>query len=131
MSWSNEQKLAHLLSLPWTVVPDTSPEGDRLLRVQELPAAVGTGVSDEQLSRDFWESLRATLETYLHFEDGIPLPPGVDRLPWEAEEGATQSQAFVVRETPRFAVRIERLQPTGQHAEPFQRVPPTVPAAVV
>lgn len=129
MPWSQEQKVAHLLTLPWTVLPETSPEGDRLLRVRELPAAVGTGVTDEQLSRDFWDSLKATIESYLHFEDRIPLPPGVNRLPWDAEEPATQPQTFVVLETPRFSVSIERMQQTAQLSELFQRV--ATPAPVV
>jgi len=82
MAWTQEQKLAHLLTLPWTIRLERTPEGDNLLRVAELPAAVGTGDSNEEIARDFWEALEATLRAYLHFGDELPLPPGVT-LPWE------------------------------------------------
>jgi hypothetical protein len=82
MAWTQEQKLAHLLALPWTIRLERTPEGDRLLRVAELPAAVGTGDTDAQLERDFWEALEATIRAYLHFGDTLPLPPDVT-LPWE------------------------------------------------
>ncbi|MDP9201739.1 MAG: hypothetical protein M3P26_07380 [Gemmatimonadota bacterium] len=84
MAWTLEQKLSYLLLQPWTIIPDLTPEGDKLLRVQELPAAVGTGENDEALTADFWESLRSTLEAYLQMGARPPLPAtGVKVLPWE------------------------------------------------
>jgi hypothetical protein len=82
MAWTQEQKLDYLLRLPWTIVPETTPEGDRLLRVRELRAAVGHGETDDELIHDFWESLRSTLLCYIHFNDPIPLPEGEEQLPW-------------------------------------------------
>jgi predicted RNase H-like HicB family nuclease len=72
----HDAALRRLLALPWTVVPETTPEGDRLLRVREVPSAVGHGETDEELERDLWESLTASLEAYLHFGDPVPLPTG-------------------------------------------------------
>lgn len=96
-------KLEYLLKLPWTFVRETTPEGDVVLRVSEIPSATGTGMTDEELARDTWDSLRASLETYLHFGDRIPLPGGAT-LPWEdllqSPEG---QQTFLVRKQVRLA----------------------------
>jgi hypothetical protein len=82
MSWTDEAKVEFMLRLPWTIVPDVSPEGDSLLRVTELPSAVASGNTPEKLEDDFWESLRSTLNAYvLHGEDP-PLPTRVKALPW-------------------------------------------------
>jgi hypothetical protein len=83
MSWTPEQKLESLLRLPWTIATERTPEGDRLLRVVEIPSAVGCGATPAEAESDLWESLRASLSAYLHFEDAIPLPRGTD-LPWRA-----------------------------------------------
>lgn len=89
MDWTTGRKLQYLLRLPWTFVVSTTPEGDRLLRVAEIPSAVGEGVAAAELEADLWEALRAALSAYLHFNDPIPLPKG-SRLPWtEATEVAS------------------------------------------
>jgi hypothetical protein len=79
---TEEAKLAYLLRLPWTFVRESTPEGDTVLRVAQIPSAVGTGTSDAELEEDMWASLRASLEAYLHFGDPIPVPPGT-ALPWQ------------------------------------------------
>lgn len=81
MDRSHEQQLEYLLRLPWTIVPEATPEGDRLLRVAEIPSAVGTGTTPEEIVADLWESLRESLRAYLHFGDPIPLPKGA-ASPW-------------------------------------------------
>ncbi len=81
MMWTTDQKLDSLLRLPWTIRSEISPEGDRLLRVAEIASAVGSGSSDSEAVSDLWESIRASLAAYLHFEDSIPLPEG-STLPW-------------------------------------------------
>jgi predicted RNase H-like HicB family nuclease len=63
-----------LLRLPWTIVRETSPEGDLLLRVAEIPSVVGTGATPSDAEADLWESLRESLKAYAHFGDPIPLP---------------------------------------------------------
>jgi hypothetical protein len=72
-----EPEIQRLLHLPWTVVREVSPEGDVLLRVREVPSAVGTGASDEERIADMWESLSESLRALLHFGDPIPLPDGL------------------------------------------------------
>lgn len=74
MPRSIEQQLDYLMCLPWTLVIETTPEGDRLLRVREIPSAVGCGTTDAELESDFWESLREALRAYLHFGDEVPQP---------------------------------------------------------
>ena len=71
-----EMDLQRLLHLPWTVVKDTTPEGDELLRVREIPSAVGFGESDQERVDDLWQSLTESLRAYLHFGDEVPVPEG-------------------------------------------------------
>jgi hypothetical protein len=86
MPWSKEQKLKHLLRLPWTLLVEVGDEPDEvLIRVAEIPSAVGSGVGDAAVE-DFWASLSAALSARLDFGDRIPLPPDVNRLPWEGEK---------------------------------------------
>ena len=82
MPWTNEQKVRALLHLPWTVEPSTE-DGVLIVRVKELPSVIATGATEEELERDYWESLQATLEVYVGHDDPIPLPPRVANLPWE------------------------------------------------
>ena len=77
MEWTSEEKLEQLLRLPWTIGAETTEEGDQLLRVLEIPSAVGTGSTPGELESDLWDSLRESLRAYLHFGDTIPLPVGV------------------------------------------------------
>ncbi len=89
MTWTDQQKLDYLLRLPWAIVPERTPEGDLLLRTRELPTAVGCGETTDELERDFWEALEATLRSYLHHGDRIPLPSGASAtLPWEVDAHA-------------------------------------------
>ena len=74
LSSPHDPALRRLLALPWTIVPETTPEGDRLLRVREIPSAVGHGATDAELERDLWDSLRESLLAYLHFGDAVPQP---------------------------------------------------------
>ena len=69
-----DSELDRLLALPWTIVAETTPEGDRLLRVREIPSAIGHGETDDELARDLRESLESSLRAYLHFGDPIPMP---------------------------------------------------------
>jgi hypothetical protein len=85
MKWSAESKLRYLLGLSWTVTAEKDPdEGYTILRVAELPSVIATG--DEKdvpaLTKDFWESLQASLEAALEFGDPIPLPQGAI-APWD------------------------------------------------
>lgn len=75
-----ERDIQRLLHLPWTIVRDVTPEGDVLLRVKEIPSAVGAGDSDETRIADLWESLSESLRAYLYFGDTVPLPDGAQDL---------------------------------------------------
>jgi predicted RNase H-like HicB family nuclease len=101
--WDVQQRLDYLLRLPWTIYPEHTPEGDLLVRVRELPSVIGTGDNEDAIVRDFWEALEATLKSYLHFEDEIPLPPSVKALPWK--------QAVSLTEPPRRTFLIVDNQP--------------------
>jgi hypothetical protein len=83
MTWTTDMKVRALLALPWSIVREDDPDDGPVLRVKELPSVIATGATDEALERDFWASLQATLQSYLHFGDPIPLPPGAKGLPWE------------------------------------------------
>lgn len=74
-----DTQLQRLLALPWTIVSEMTPEGDRILRVREIPSAIGTGGTDEEIERDLMESLEASLRAYLHFGDDVPVPDGTVR----------------------------------------------------
>lgn len=78
MSQHVEQDIQRLMHLPWTILREVTPEGDVLLRVKEIPSAVGSGDSDEQRVEDLWESLSESLRALLHFGDPVPLPDGVN-----------------------------------------------------
>ena len=84
MSLTLEQKLDLLLALPWQRVSEVTPEGDRLLRVVEVPSAVGAGETGEQAESDLRDSLRESLRAYLHFGDALPLPKG-STMPWQED----------------------------------------------
>jgi len=82
MPWDDQRKLEYLLALPWSIYTEVTAEGDRLLRVRELPPVMGSGASDEDIEREFWDSLEATLRSYVHFGDELSLPLGMT-LPWK------------------------------------------------
>jgi hypothetical protein len=77
---SNELELRRLLTLPWTVLREVTPEGETILRVEEIPSAVGSGSSDTERERDLWDSLTESLQAYLHFGDTIPVPSDSPRF---------------------------------------------------
>ena len=68
-----DRRLQPLLKLPWTISRETTPEGDILFRVAELPSAVGSGATVAEAEADLWESLREALAAHLHFGDAIPI----------------------------------------------------------
>lgn len=78
MSWTREQKIAALLRLPWTIRPDKDvDEGYFIARVAEIPSLIATGATPEELERDFWQSLQASLEVSLDYGD--PITPAVSQ----------------------------------------------------
>lgn len=94
MPWTSEEKLGYLMHLPWTI--EATPEDDyTVLRVRELPSVVATGKGSAELEADFWESLKATLETYLHYHDPIPLPAEVAHLPWERRAPGVRADVHI------------------------------------
>ncbi len=108
--WTNERKLEALLRLPWTLhMTRNSEDGYWVMRVGELPAALATGATPEELERAFWESLRETLAVFLKEGDEIPLPPGISRYPWyprqdfrvvQGQVQETAALAFVASQQP-------------------------------
>lgn len=82
-----EPELQRLLRLPWTILSETSPEGDLLLRVKEIPSAVGSGDTEAAAIADLWEALTESLRAHLHFGDPVPVPTGVS--PQWSQVGST------------------------------------------
>lgn len=122
MPWTNDQKLAYLLRLPWTLTVENGDEpGEYLIRVQEIPSAVGHGTR-ETVEEDLWEALRTALAARLHFGDPIPLPPSVDRLPWESHtrpERAENRQVFRVIQQDNSPAQVQPVPGTGTETEQF------------
>jgi predicted RNase H-like HicB family nuclease len=61
------------LAWPWRV-DVTVEDGELVARVAEMPDAVATGTTHEELERDLWASIRASLRAHLEFGDPIPQP---------------------------------------------------------
>jgi predicted RNase H-like HicB family nuclease len=124
MSWDEQRKLEYLLGLPWTIYTEATAEGERLVRVRELPSVIGSGEGDEEIEREFWESLEATLRSYLHFGDELPLPLDMT-LPWKQGAPAPakpQRRAFQAKKNrPRIdqpeTATIERWEELKEMAE--------------
>lgn len=76
-----DRQLDALMDLPWTIVRETTPEGDRILKIAELPSVVASGATDADMAADLSESLRESLRAYLHFGDPIPVPTGARSSP--------------------------------------------------
>jgi len=107
VNWTEERKLGYLLRLPWTFVAETTSEGDLVVRVAEVPAAVGTGATPEEIASDAWEALSDALRAHLHFGDPVPLPAG-SSLPWAA--GGVAPAFVVVKQrvrTPDAAISVD------------------------
>lgn len=100
MKWTSEAKLDYLLRLPWTIIREAAMDGELLLRVVEIPSAVGSGETLDELERDMWESLRASLETFLQFDDVIPLPSGISGLPWQQERESVHKVYLLLKGSP-------------------------------
>ena len=81
--WTQEEQLAALMRLPWTLNVETDIDGSLVVQVGEIHDAIGTGKDVKELARDLWESLRASLDIRLENGDDIPLPRGYALLPWE------------------------------------------------
>lgn len=84
----SKDEMASLLALPWTVHVTHDADNGFVARVAEMPDAIATGDTPEELEADFWESLRASLEARTALGDPIPRPPyrvftprSVTRLP--------------------------------------------------
>jgi predicted RNase H-like HicB family nuclease len=94
--WTIERKLEALLRLPWSLaMTQNAEDGHWVMRVKELPAALATGATPEELERAFWESLRETLAVFLEHGDPIPLPSPVSRYPWQLRENVRVVQGQV------------------------------------
>lgn len=88
IEWTAAQKADYLLrNVAWTLDRESTADGEVILRCREIPDATGAGNTDEEIEKDFWESLRASLEAYIHFGDRPPLPAGA-ALPWERPRSA-------------------------------------------
>jgi hypothetical protein len=98
MSDARSSELEHLLRLPWTILKEVTPEGDTLLRVAEIPSAVGSGATPQEMERDLWESLQESLRAYLHFGDPIPSPRG-PQPDWVRSPHGAVKAAYVLRVT--------------------------------
>ena len=126
MPWTTQQKLEYLLGLPWTI--EVVAEDDyQVLRVTELPSVIATGQTKDELEADFWESLKATLESYLHYGDPIPLPTEVTQLPWDRQRVLTLLSVKVgLLEARLRPPHIESVAPTETRSR-FQALTVPVP----
>lgn len=117
MTAAHDSELKHLLRLPWTIVKEVTPEGDHLLRVAEIPSAVGSGATSAELEADLWESLRESLRTYLHFHDPIPVPSG-PQPGWVVSPHLVIRAAYVLRvpDVATTATAAAMIPPSDQHA---------------
>ena len=117
MNDAHHAELEHLIRLPWTIVKEVTPEGDHLLRVAEIPSAVGSGATPEEMEADLWESLRESLRAYLHYNDPIPTPGG--RQPgWVRSPHVAVKSAYVLRvpDVARTATAAATIPPSGEDA---------------
>lgn len=96
MNWTDEHKINYMLRLPWTITP-AHEDGETVLRVREIPSVIATGTSEEELDRELFEALRASLQAYLHFGDPLPRPPGVKSFPWEDPQATSAPTRLVFR----------------------------------
>lgn len=105
--WTREQQLEYLLQrIPWTISREEAPEGDVILRCREIADATGAGETDAEIERDFWESLRASLQAYLHFGERPPVPANF-ALPWESDGRPTPVRLVVQVKAKTLKVRPE------------------------
>lgn len=112
--WTSEEKLQALMRLPWSVKLERDPrDGSLIAQVDELPDAIATGDNEQDLARDLWEAIEASLACRLEYGDPLPLPQG-NVIPWE---GSAQPSS----ERPN--VRQAKIQLTGEvWTRPFSTV---------
>lgn len=127
MAWTDEQKIAALLRLPWTIRVERDPQaGYFVARVMEVPSAIATGETEKELEIDLWESLRASLEVYLTHGDAIPLPAIVHQLPWDARP---EQRPTVVRAKAQRGSAWERVEEATASTTKGTKVPAYSPPA--
>lgn len=75
MQGDSQLSIEEYLRMPWTVrVSRNEEDGYLVARVVELPDVIATGVDEKELEGAFRDSLRASIECYLHFGDAVPTP---------------------------------------------------------
>lgn len=75
MQGDNQLSIEEYLRMPWTVrISRNEEDGYLVARVVELPDVIATGIDEKELEGAFWDSLRASIECYLHFGDAVPTP---------------------------------------------------------
>jgi len=77
---SHDRELHRLLSLPCTILREGASDREIILRVEEIPSAVGTGASATNGERNLRDSLTESLTAYRPFGDPVPLPKTSSRL---------------------------------------------------
>jgi predicted RNase H-like HicB family nuclease len=88
MLWTDQQKVAALLQLPWTISVEESRDG-LVAYVREIPGVIATGETMKGLGVDLWLAMSAVLESLIADGDEIPVPPGA-RLPWDGRPAAAE-----------------------------------------
>ena len=132
MPWTQELKVQILLTLPWTVIPeDGDGPGERILRVKELPDVIVTGLAGtvaerEELTRDFWDSLKESLTCYVGEDVDPPLPGQLlgRPLPWRQQAPTLEPKqtGFAVRFTPSMATDSVKISPVAETEMPPGRL---------
>ncbi len=79
--WSAAEKVQYLLTLPWTVAIEVTPDGERIARIHEIPQASARGRNDTRVAQQLWKSLAVAVEEMVRANHEIPAPEGV-KLPW-------------------------------------------------
>ncbi|MEP6832951.1 MAG: hypothetical protein ABJB74_06130 [Gemmatimonas sp.] len=69
-----DPKVAQLMALPWTIRVSKDDENGLVAMVEELPDAIATGNTPEELERDFWQSLAESIRARLALGDEVPRP---------------------------------------------------------
>lgn len=85
MSWTQQQRISYLVSLPWTVALHRDSDDDIVARAAELPFLTATGSTEKAAARDLFDGLWSAMDAMLTHGDVIPLPEGA-ALPWERGE---------------------------------------------
>lgn len=98
---SSDMEIRRLLTLPWTVLREDTLDGDVILRVKEIPSAIGSGATDDEREHDLWDSLTASLKAYLHFGDAIPEPADSPRF-------SRIAPTLLVRQEPTWKTQLDQ-----------------------